>query len=88
MNDGECKIKNVKDMTESGRLTKVFEVEPKEYSLKGKQIDKLKFGQDDKDIYFSVVVPEGGLSAINLKGNLIEEVRYKYNISNQELLIE
>lgn len=81
-------IGDVRDMTEGGRLTKVFEVEPKEYSLKGKQIDKLNFGQDDKDIYFSVVVPEGGLSAIDLKGNLIEEVRYKYNISNQELLVE
>jgi hypothetical protein len=68
----------VGDVTKGSRLIKVFEVDYQD-AFHGKKIDKLNFDKDDKNIYFSVI------SSIE---DSIDEVKYKYNISNNEILGE
>jgi|AntAceMinimDraft_18_1070375.scaffolds.fasta_scaffold33942_2 WD40 repeat protein len=73
----------VGDMTGDGRLNKIFEVDIEEVLWEDKRTVKLSFDEEDKHIYFSVENP----SVETVEGYLIEEVRYKYNISDRELVV-
>jgi hypothetical protein len=70
-------------MTGDGRLNKIFEVDIEEVLWEDKRTVKLSFDEEDKHIYFSVENP----SVETVEGYLIEEVRYKYNISDRELVV-
>jgi hypothetical protein len=67
------------DMAENVRLNKIFNLEHEEVFQEKKRINKLGFDKSNEEIYFSV----GKLD----KDEFVLEVKYKYNISNKELIV-